>query len=100
MTDQPNIKSYFYDKVFSIQGRVFYPNLLEPKQGTHPGSRLKYSCVIAWKIGTNQSTTEQLGAFLAQAKQTFFPTVPDQYFVNPIKKYGVYQRTDGKPVAE
>jgi len=92
------MKSFFYDKKFTFQGRVFFPDLLQPK-ARKPGERLKYSAMFSWPMNSpqNAAMTAQVGAFLAESKQKFFPTIPDQYFVNPIKKWGVYQRTDGKP---
>ena len=94
-----NMKTFFHGKTFSLQGRVFYPKILAP-EAKNPGDRLKYNCLFAWKFGSNAQVTQEIGAFLAQSKQTFWPTVPELYFINPVKKWGVYQRQDGKPTAE
>jgi hypothetical protein len=92
-------KEFFYQR-FTLQGRVFYPNLLEPVANRN--GVLKFSAVFAWGINSpeNQASMAAINAFLGQAKQKFHPQVPMQYFMNPVKKYGEYQRQDGKPMAD
>lgn len=90
-------KAFWYQR-FTVEGRIFYPDLLEPK--AKEGQREKYGCLFAWKMGSNPAVTQAIGQFLAQAKQNYFPTVPQQYFVNPCKRFDTYQRMDGKPNAE
>jgi len=80
---------------FTFEGRIFYPQLFEPKANRN--GRMQYSVLFAWNFQQNQQKIQQLGAFLAEAKQMTFPTIPDAFFVNPLKKWGVYQRQDGKP---
>jgi hypothetical protein len=95
------IKTFFYDKNFTLVGRLFYPEILVPKS-KKPGEAAKYSGLFSWPIQSpqNAATLQAMATLIGQAKQKFFPTIPDMHFVNPIKKYGVYQRTDGKPVAD
>lgn len=92
-------KEFFYQR-FTLQGRVFYPNLLEPVANRN--GVLKFSAVFAWGINSpeNQASMAAINKFLADAKQKFHPSVPMQYFLNPVKKYGEYARQDGKPMAE
>lgn len=85
-------------KNFTLKGRMFYPNLLEPK--ANQAGRMQYSVMFAWGFNENTQVTQELGQFIANFKQQLFSTIPDQFFVNPVKKYGSYQRQDGKPVAE
>lgn len=77
---------------------MFYPNLLEPKASQ--SGRMQYSLLFAWGFDENPQVTQELGQFIGNFKNQLFPTIPDQFFVNPVKKYGAYQRQDGKPVAE
>jgi hypothetical protein len=95
--NQQTIKSYFQGKSFTLEGRLFYPKLFTP-EAKKDGGRLQYNAMFAWNFNSNATALAQVVSFLTTAKQNFFPTVPDLYFVNPIKKYGVYQRQDGKPV--
>lgn len=90
-------KAFWYQR-FTLEGRVFYPNLIEPK--ANDAGVLKFGCLFAWKQGSNQNETQRIGQFLAQAKAENFATIPDAYFVNPCKKWETHQRMDGKPNAE
>ena len=85
-------------KSFTLKGRMFFPNLLEPKASQ--SGRMQYSVMFAWGFNDNENITKELGAFIGEFKNVTFPTIPDQFFVNPVKKYGSYQRQDGKPVAD
>lgn len=85
----------FFNKSFTLQGRVFFPKLLAPE--ANQKGRLQYSCMFAWDMGSNPEMTQQLGAFIGSVQTTFFPAIPAQFFLNPIKKWGVYMRQDGKP---
>lgn len=87
-------KAFWYQK-FTLEGRIFYPDLLEPKAGTN--GKLKFSCMFAFKIGTNPAELAKVASFLQQAKGDYFPSIPMQFFVNPLKRFDTYQRMDGKP---
>lgn len=95
--NQDQVKEYLR-RSFTLKGRMFFPSLLEPKE-TQSG-RMQYSVMFAWGFNENAQVVGELGKFIAGFKAGVFPTIPDQYFVNPVKKYGVYQRQDGKPVAD
>lgn len=92
MNDQE--KAFWYQR-FTLEGRIFYPDLLEPKAGTN--GKLKFGTLFAWKMGSNQQETARIGAFLAKVKQDYFPTIPEQFFVNPVKRFDTYLRQDGRP---
>ncbi len=86
-------KEYWY-KDFTLVGRIFYANLLTPriKNGNE-----KYDVLFAWKIGSNPQQTQMIQQFLAQAKQLFAPSIPDQFYMHPLKEWGKTLRQDGKP---
>lgn len=87
---------------FTLQGRIFYPKILAPEQkinddGT-PGRSI-YSVMFAWDFNSNPAMTQKFGAFLGAAKARWFPQIPIQHFLNPIKKWGVYVKENGQPNA-
>lgn len=92
MTEQE--KALWYQK-FTLQGRIFYPTLLQPEANRN--GRVQYSTLFAWKFNSNDAETKRIGAFLAQIKAQYFPSIPDLYFLNPVKKWGQYVRQDGRP---
>jgi hypothetical protein len=87
----------FWRKSFTLQGRIFYPNLLKPS--VNKNGRATFNTMFAWQIDSNPQVMKELSDFLARAKGTFHPSVPMQFFVNPLKKYDTYVRQDGKPNA-
>lgn len=97
MTEQE--KQLWYQN-FTLQGRIFYPNLLQPEASRNGAGRVMYSTMFSWKFNSNDAETKRLGAFLGTVKSQYFPTIPDLYFLNPVKKWGSYQRQDGKPNPE
>lgn len=92
----------FFRKTFTLKGRIFHPNLLTPvpKDKNKPDSPLKFNVMFAFKAEDNQQTLAAMATFLQQAKEKFHPTVPMQFFSNPLKKWDTYQRRDGKPNPE
>jgi hypothetical protein len=88
----------FWRKSFTITGRLYYPNLLKPT--TNKNGRATFNTMFAWKVEDNQKVMHDLNNFLMAAKTTFHPSVPMQFFVNPLKKYETYVRQDGKPNPE
>lgn len=88
----------FLKQRFTFSGRIFFPNLTKPEPDRKGVP--KYGTVVAWKFHENAQELQRLGAFIAEFKNRFFPTVPLQFFVNPLKKYGEYQRQDGRPLQE
>lgn len=94
-------KDYFYSKKFTLKGRIFYPELFEPKVSkANPQGAPKYSCMFAWDINdvAQSAQTQAVAQFLATGKAKFFPQIPDEHFKKPVKTWGKYQRQDGKPV--
>jgi hypothetical protein len=87
----------FWKKSFTLQGRIFYPNLLKPS--VNKNGRATFNTMFAWKIDSNHDVMKQLNDFLLKAKGTFHPNVPMQFFVNPLKRFDSYVRQDGKPNA-
>ena len=88
-------KDFFYNKNFTLKGRMFYPKITTPEPNDR--GQLKYGMMFAWSIQGQEAITQQINAFLVEAKQKFAPNIPDLHFNIPIKKWGVYQRQDGKP---
>ncbi len=86
-------KAYFYGKSFTMKGQIYFPEVLTPK--ANDKGVMKYSCMFAWDA--NDPRTQEIGQFLANAKQQFYPTIPDTHFGKPIKRWDTYQRQDGKP---
>lgn len=87
----------FWRKSFTLQGRIFYPNLLKPS--VNKNGRATFNVMFAWKIDSNAATMKEISDFLGKAKQTFHPNVPMQFFANPLKRFDTYVRQDGKPNA-
>jgi len=87
----------FWRKSFTLEGRIFYPNILKPT--TNKNGRSTFNTMFAWKVGSNEKVMHDLNNFLMNAKTIFHPSVPMQYFVNPMKKFDSYVRQDGKPNA-
>lgn len=96
----------FFSRTFTIQGRVFYPNLLTPETlspaDIAAGKNPKYKCMFVWPKNSqvNAKAQADMFQFLTQAKETFHPSVPWTHFVNPIKDFDTYVRQDGKPNPE
>ena len=93
--DQKAEERQFFNENFTLKGRIFFPKILAPE--ANQNGVLKYSAMFAWDIGSNPEETARFGQFLGAAKQKFFPTIPAQHFLNPIKKWGVYVKQDGSP---
>jgi hypothetical protein len=94
----PQQQKEFLKQTFTLKGRIFHPNLLTPvpKDKDKPDSPLKYNVMFAFKAEDNQQVLAQLGDFLGKAKEIFHPSIPMQFFSNPLKKYETYMRRDGK----
>ena len=88
----------FWRKSFTLQGKLYYPNLFKPT--TNKNGRSTFNTMLAWEYDSNKETMAALNNFLMTAKQTFHPSAPMQFFINPLKKFDTYQRQDGKPNAE
>lgn len=103
----PEQKKEFFNTRFSILGNIHYTRALFTAQANkeelkkNPNATKKFSTVLSWnpQDPRNAQTLQAMNAFMAQAKQTFNPSVPDQYFVWPVKKWETYQRQDGKQAA-
>lgn len=95
----PDQQKAFLKTTFTLKGRIFHPNLLVPvpKDKDKPDSPLKYNVMFAFTAEDNKEAIQALGAFLSQAKEVFHPSIPMQFFSNPLKKWDSYQRRDGKP---
>ena len=105
MSDQERA---FWDTKFTVQGRLFFPSIAKPKVKTHDDlgnpipldrqqAEAKYSAVIGFlKDAQGMQMANTIRQFVAQAKQAYYPSVPDMHFVHPVKEYGVTIRTDGK----
>lgn len=93
-------KDYFYGRKWTLKGQMFYPALFQPNQ--KDDGRLQYSLMFAWAINDPQqaAVVQEIQQFLHQAKQMFFANFPDQFFVMPIKQWGVYQKQDGTAVQD
>lgn len=85
----------FFRKSFTLKGRIFYPNILKPATTKH--GKTQFNLMFAWKLADNQEVMKEVGNFLQTAKNTFHPSIPQQFWVNPVKKFDTYQRQDGKP---
>lgn len=92
-------KEFFYQR-FTLQGRLFHPAVLTPVPNKN--NVLKFSALFAWAMNDprNAAELQKINNFLVQAKQMFHPQIPQQFFMNPIKKWGEYVRQDGKPMPE
>lgn len=87
-------KAFWYQR-FTLEGRMFYPDLLEPKASKNGGA-LRYGLMFACKMGSNPQEIAKIGAFLQQAKGQYHSNIPDQFWNNPVKRFDTYQRTDGR----
>jgi hypothetical protein len=98
----PEQQKQFLKQTFTLKGRIFHPNLLVPvpKDKDKPDSPLKFNVMFAFTLEDNQATIKQLNEFLGKAKEIFHPSIPMQFFANPLKKYETYMRRDGKPNPE
>ena len=92
----PEQQKEFFKQTFTLQGRIFHPNLLKAV-AKEEGKRETFNTMFAWQQTSNAQVMQALNAFLQKAKELFHPSVPMQAFVNPIKKYETYFRQDGKP---
>ena len=100
----PEEKKAFFNTRFSIRGNIHYTRALFTPQAnkeqlkTNPNAPKKYSTVLSWnpQDQANAQTLQAMQAFMAKAKQLFNPSVPDQYYVWPVKRYATYRRQDGK----
>ena len=93
----PDQAKELFRKSFTLQGRIFYANLLKPT--TNKNGRSTFNTMFAWKIGSNDVVMKELNAFLQTVKTQLHPSVPMQFFINPLKRYDSYVRQDGKPNA-
>jgi hypothetical protein len=98
----PEQQKQFLRQTFTLKGRIFHPNLIVPvpKDKDKPDSPLKFNVMFAFKAEDNTAVLKQLADFLNIAKQEFHPSIPMQFFSNPLKKFETYMRRDGKPNAE
>lgn len=97
----PEQKREFFKPTFTLKGRIFYPNLLTAK-AKKEGGREIFDVMFGFdpKDPANAASIAAMGDFMGKAKNQFHPTVPVQFWVNPIKKYETYVRQDGKPNPE
>lgn len=90
-------KAYFYSRNFTLKGQIYFPEILVPK----PNDKgvMKYTTLFAWDANdaTQAAQVQAIGEFLAGAKQQFYPTIPEQHFGKPLKRWDTYVRQDGKP---
>jgi len=97
-------KKAFFNTRFSLMGNIHYTRALFTAQANkeelkkNPNAPKKFSTVLSWnpQDPRNAQALQAMNAFMAEAKRLFNPTVPDQYFVWPVKKWETYQRQDGK----
>lgn len=90
----------FFSKSFTLQGRMFFPHLLQPKQTPEDaaaGKKPKFKLMFAWPKTANQQVMNELGAFINQAKESLHTNIPWEHFVNPIKDYDMYRKQNGQP---
>jgi len=92
-------KAFFRAAQFTFKGRIFHPALLAPKPNKE-GTKINYNVMFAFKPGENAEVLAKLNEFLTTVYNTWYPTVPMQFFVNPLKKFETYQRMNGQPNAE
>lgn len=94
----------FFNKTFTLQGRMFFPHILQPQPQTPDevarGKMPKYKMQFAWPKNSNAQTMQALGAFINEAKEKLHAQIPWEHFVNPVKDFDTYRRQDGKPNAE
>ncbi|RPJ72987.1 MAG: hypothetical protein EHM20_12920, partial [Alphaproteobacteria bacterium] len=60
----------FWYQTFMLEGRMFFPALLEPKAGTN--GKLRYETQFAWKHNSNQAEMAKINAFLNQVKAQYY----------------------------
>ena len=75
-TDQ---QKQFFTKTFTLQGRVFFPNLITPyisDEDKAAGKKAKFKGMFAWPKNSNGNVMPELGQFLAQAKQLQIHLLP------------------------
>jgi hypothetical protein len=91
----------FFSKSFTLQGRMFFPDILKPAALTPDqvaaGKKPKYKIMFSWPKNSNQAVMQELANFITQAKEAFHPSIPWTHFVNPVKDFDTYVRQDGKP---
>ena len=92
----PAQQKEFFRQNFTLQGRIFHPNLLKAI-AREEGKRETFNTMFSWGQNSNTEAMQNLNAFLQKAKELFHPSVPMQAFVNPVKKFETYMRQDGKP---
>lgn len=98
----------FRQRKFTLQGRMFYPELFEPKakkttgrpsQQGGPPPKLQYSLLLAWPIAGDakqMATLKEIDAHLRAGIATFFPKIPRENLQLPLKKWGVYKKKNGE----
>lgn len=104
----PEQKKEFFNTRFTIKGNIHYTRGLFTPQAnkealkTNPNAPKKYSTVFSWnpQDPANRAALDAMYAFMTKARQTLNPTIPDQYYVWPVKQYDTYRRMDGKLAAE
>lgn len=92
-------KQFFRESQFTLKGRIFHPALLVPKENKEK-THTNYHTMFAWKAEENVEVMAKLNEFLGKAYNTFYSTIPVQFFTNPVKKFETYMRQDGKPNPE
>lgn len=100
MNQQVLDEKAFKRKNFTLRGRIFHPNLFEPKGSRLSPDKPKYSVLFAWEMGSQAQQTQEVINLLTLARQTFLGTIPEAVVKMPVKTWGQSLRTDGKPQAQ
>lgn len=105
----PDQQKEFFKTRFSLKGTIHYTRALftptaskSDIQKHGANATKKYSVVLAWdpRDPANFNTLKAMYDFMAKAKQTFNPNVPEQFYHNPVKQFDTYRRRDGKQAQE
>jgi hypothetical protein len=84
----------FGDKRFTLQGRIFYPNLLTPK--AKDNGREVFDCMFSWKNDQNAQVLQEINAYLMQGVNDYHSGINPAVLVNPIKDFHKYIPQSGK----
>lgn len=104
------LKELFYKTSFTLKGRIFHPNLTQPRTKTNATTgktREVFDVMFAWNPAdpANAQAMQHLLGFMNQMSGQCFPGVDPRALVIPIKASHVqgwpeYQRNDYKPNAD
>jgi hypothetical protein len=90
----------FGKKTFTIQGRIFHPNLLATAKKQKPEDREVYNVMFAWDQasanGANAKVLAEINSYLQQGVAQAHSGINPAALINPIKKFETYVRQDGK----